>query len=50
MGDIRRRKGKMKWGKSEGRTNHERLWTPRNKLRVLEGRGAGGWVNSMDGY
>jgi len=26
---------KMKGGKSEGETNHERLWTLRNKLRVL---------------
>ena len=25
----------------EGETNHERLWTLRNKLRVLEGTGAG---------
>ena len=23
--------------------NHEILWTLRNKLRVLEGRGVGGW-------
>ena len=41
MEDIRRRKGKMKGGKSEGEMNHERLWTLRNKLRVLEGRGWG---------
>ena len=34
----------MSWGKSEGETNHERLWTLRNKLRVLEGRDVGGWV------
>ena len=39
--DIRRRKGKVNWGKSEGEMNHERLWTLRNKLRVLEGRGWG---------
>jgi len=31
----------MKGGKSEGEMNHERLWTLRNKLRVLEGRGLG---------
>ena len=37
MEDIRRRKEKMK-GKSEGDTNHERVWTPRNKLRVSERR------------
>ena len=35
----------MNWRKSEGETNHERLWTLRNKLRVLEGRGVGGWVS-----
>ena len=28
-------------GESEGETNHERLWTLRDKLRVLEGRGWG---------
>ena len=31
----------MSWGKLEGETNHERLWTLRNKLRVLEGQGCG---------
>ena len=35
--DIRRRKGKVNWGKLEGEMNHERLWTLRNKLSVLEG-------------
>ena len=45
MEDIRRKKGKMKVEKSEGETNQERLWTPRNKLRVLEGRRVGRWVN-----
>ena len=44
MEDIRRRKGKMKGVKSEWETNHERLWTPRNKLKVSEGRRWGmGW-------
>ena len=38
---IRRRKGKMKEGETEGEMNHERLWPPGNKLRVLEGRGWG---------
>jgi len=28
--------------------NHERLWTPRNKLRVLEERGWG-WVSPVMG-
>ena len=32
-------------GKLERETNHERLWTLRNKLRVLEGKGVGGWVS-----
>ena len=44
MEDSRRRKGKVNWGKSEGEMKQERLWTPRNKLRVLEGRGLRGWV------
>ena len=38
MEDIRRRKEKVNWRKSEGETNHERLRTLRNKLRVLEGK------------
>ena len=29
--------------------NHERLWTLRNKLRVLEGTGMGGWVTLVVG-
>ena len=29
--------------------NHERLWTLGNKLRVLEGRGMGGWVSMVMG-
>ena len=41
MEDIKRRKRKMKRRKSEGETNHERLWTPGNKLRVSAGRGWG---------
>ena len=28
--------------------NHERLWTPGNKLRVLEGR-VGGWASLVKG-
>ena len=31
----------MKEEKSEWEKNNERLWTLRNKLRVLEGRGWG---------
>ena len=41
MEDIRRRKGKVNWEKLEGEKNHERLWTLRNKLRVLGGMGDG---------
>ena len=37
MEDIRRMKGKMKVGRSKREMNHERLWTPRNKLRVWAG-------------
>ena len=49
MEDIRRRKGNMNWGKSEGEINHERLWTLRNRLRVLEGRRVGDWVSLVVG-
>ena len=49
MEDIRRRKGKVNWGKSEGETNQERLWTLRNKLKVLEGTGEGSWVSLVVG-
>ena len=42
MEDIRRRKGKVNWSKLEGKTKHKQLWTLRNKLRVLEGRGVVG--------
>ena len=49
MEGIRRKKGKMKGEKSEWEMNHERLWTPGNKLMVLEGRG-GRMGESGDGY
>ena len=38
----------VSWGKSEGETNHERPWTLRNKLRLLEG--SGGLGEPGDGY
>ena len=37
------------WGKLEGEMNHERLWTLKNNLRVLEGRAVGGWVSLVVG-
>ena len=37
-------------GKLEGETNHERLWTLRNKLRVLEGWRVGGLGEPGGGY
>ena len=40
----------MSWGKLEGETNHERLWTLRNKLRVLEGIGVGRLGEPGGGY
>ena len=40
--DHRGREGKLNGKKSERETNHERLWTPGNELRVTE-RGVGGW-------
>ena len=45
--DHRRRKGKLKGGKSEGKMNHERLWTPGNKLRVF--RKVGEWDGPVMG-
>ena len=39
----------MSWGKPEGETNHKRLWTLRNKLRVLEGKGVGDLVSLVVG-
>lgn len=48
MGDIRKRKRKMKGGVRGGDLN-KRQWTPGNKLRVLEGKGVGGWVSPMMG-
>ena len=50
MEDIRRRKGKLNWGKLEGEMNHERLWTLRNKLRVLEGKVGRGMDEPGGGY
>ena len=43
-------RGEENWGKLEGETNHERLWTLRNKLGVLEGRGLGGMGELGGGY
>ena len=39
MEDHRGRERNPKGEKSERETNHERLWTLGNKLRVSEGRG-----------
>ena len=47
MEDIGRWRGEVSWGKLEGETNHERLWTLRNKLRVLEG--VRGWLSLVVG-
>ena len=49
MENIGRRRGEVSWGKLEGETNLERLWTLRNKMRVLEGRGVEGWVSLVVG-
>ena len=49
MEDIKRRKGKMKAGKSEGEMNQKRLWIPGNKLRVSEGRAVGRRVSPVMG-
>ena len=42
--DHRGRERNLKGEKSERETNHERLWTLGNKLRVSEGRGQGNRV------
>ena len=49
MEDIRRRIGKVNWGKLEGEMNDEKLWILRNKLRVLERRKVEGWVTLVVG-
>ena len=49
MEGILRREGRRNGGKSEGEMNHERLWTLRNKLKVLEVRGVGSWVSLVVG-
>ena len=50
MEDIGRKRGEVSWGKLEGEMNHERLWTLRNKLRVLDGRRVGGLCEPGGGY
>ena len=49
ISEIRKKEGKTEGGKTEGKTNHERLWTPGNKLRVLERREVGGKVSLVVG-
>ena len=49
MEDMGRWRGEGSWGKLEGEMNHERLWTLKNNLRVLKGRGVGGWVSLVVG-
>ena len=46
--DTGRWRGEVSWEKLEGKTNHERWWTLRNKLRVLEG-GLGDGVSLVVG-
>ena len=48
MEDTGRWRGEVRWGKLERETNHERLWTLRNKLRVL-GVGVSLVVGIMEG-
>ena len=47
--DMGRWRGEGSWGKLEGEVNHERLWTLKNNLRVLKGRGLGAWRNQVVG-
>ena len=50
MSSIMRRKGKVNWGKLEGKMKHEKLWNLRNKLRLLERRRDGGMREPGGGY
>ena len=50
MGDFGNWRGEVIWGKLEGEMNHERLWTLRNNLRVLEGQGGGRLGEPGGGY
>ena len=46
-GDPRRREGKLNGKSSERETNHERLLTLGNTLKVTGGVGAGRWGNCL---
>ena len=46
--DNRGREGKLNGNKSETDINHERLWTSRKKLRVVEG--ICGIIGMCDGH
>ena len=50
MEDIGKWRGEGSWWKLEREMKHERLWTLRNKLRVLEWRGLGGMDETGGGY
>ena len=43
------REGKLNGKKSERETNHQRLWTPRIKLRATDGRVVEGWGSWVTG-
>ena len=43
-------RGEVSWRKLEGERNHKRLWTLRNKPRVLEGSGGGVLGEPGGGY
>ena len=49
MEDMGRWRGEVSWGKLEGETNHERLWTLRKKTEVF-GEGSGGLGEFGGGY
>ena len=51
MEDMRRKKGERKGGNQRGSLmNHERLWTPGNKLMVAEREGGREMGYPGDGY
>ena len=50
MEDIRRWRGEVSCGKLKGETNHERLWTLRNKTEGFGGEECGGFGKSGGGY
>ena len=50
MEDTGSWRGEVSWGKLEGETNHERLWTLRNKLKGFGWEKGQGFGEPGGGY